>query len=709
MPDAVSSGIALLFLVAQPLVFYRKVLFNPRMFIPFDLEGFHLPLAAYIGRCVREGIFPFWDPYPLCGMPIHADLQAQLYYPLTWISILLGNLTAGHKLFYWMEWLIPLHMILAGVFTFLLLREFGVRAPAALAGGTVYQLGGYFASQAQHLGAVSCGAWLPLVLLCVLKLSRTITGRWIAALGLSASLSILGGFTPATLVVFGAAAFFTMGLGLSLRLNWKFYGAVLGGWALGAGITAIQIIPTAQLARQSVAALRYQFHVTGGGLRLQSLASLVVPNYYHIFTPSDPALYKLPFNFIILYVYCGIIPLALLLLAPFLRRAPYARMFFFFSFVSAIWMLGDETPFYRFVYTHLPRMARGALYADFALMAFCMFVALTSAVALDRIAARAPAFLVWGVALLTAADLTYFGSERPMNSAPGSYNLQNSEYQIAGDSGALERLQELVSVANPPLRVDYLDKEFWPAIWGSDMMKLPTADGDNPFMLQRVLNLRRLFCSGAPWERQIPVTSLSSPLINMLNVGFLAGHLRLSRDQLQHTRLALAHDLWGFGFYRNPDVLPRFFLVRRLHISSGEGETFSYLAHPGFAPAEEAVVEAKDLRPDEPLANGTVRVERYSPNRIELNVLADGRAFLASSEVLYPGWRVTVNGQPGRFYMTNGAFRGVMLNGGANHIVMTYWPERFLIWTAISAVSLVLALAGLIFGGSRQEQAFSVE
>jgi len=88
------------------------------------------------------------------------------------------------------------------------------------------------------------------------------------------------------------------------------------------------------------------------------------------------------------------------------------------------------------------------------------------------------------------------------------------------------------------------------------------------------------------------------------------------------------------------------------------------------------------------------------PNQIELEVAAGGPAFLASSETLYPGWTVTINGKPRRFYMTNGAFRGVALDPGANHVVMTYWPEGFLIWTAISIASLILALAGLLFGDS---------
>ncbi|MCU1275109.1 MAG: hypothetical protein JWO48_2540 [Bryobacterales bacterium] len=688
--------IALLLLVAQPLIFFRSVLFHPQSHIPFDIEGFHLPLAAYIGRCVREGILPLWDPYPYCGMPIHADFQAQLFYPFTWISILLGNLSAGARLLLWLEWLVPFHMILAGVFTFLLLRQLGTGAVPAFFGGTVYQLGGFFVSQAQHLGVICCGAWLPLVLLCVLKLGSEITIRWICALALSVALTILAGSSAAASVVLVAAALFAIGLFPPMRRNWKLFGALLAGLAAAACITAVQIVPTYQLTRQSIATLRSEWHVTGGGLRLQSLPSLFWPNYYHIFTPNDPSLYKVPINFVFLYVYCGIIALALVLLAPFLRRTRYAKLLFSLTVISAVWMLGDETPVYRFIYTHLPRLLRGALYAEFALMAFCMFVALTSAIALERLAARAPKTVLWVIALATSADLIYFGSGRPMNSAPGSYSSRSSEYTIDGYSGGLVKMQNLVNTASPPLRIDYVDKEFYQGIWGSEMIKLPTADGDNPFMLRRLLLLRRLFCSGSDWERQIPVSRLDSPLINMLNVGFLAGRSGLSPDQLRGTRLQPAGEIAGVRFYRNPGVLPRFFLVPRLHISSGPDETFSYLSRPDFRPEEEAVVEARGLRPDQTLSTGVTNVERYSPNRIELSVSTNGPAFLVSSEAHYPGWSATINGKPAPLYMTNGAFRGLLLESGANHVVMTYWPERFLAWAAISIVSLLFVIAGLM-------------
>ena len=145
-----------------------------------------------------------------------------MFYPLTWISLLLGNISEGHKLFYWIEWQIPLHMILAGLFTFFLLRYLGLAIAPAFFGATVYQLGGFFASQAQHLGSICCGAWLPLVLLSVWKLKRGVTATGIALLAVGVALSVLSGFIAATVVVLTVAAMASIALVLSVRTKFRF-------------------------------------------------------------------------------------------------------------------------------------------------------------------------------------------------------------------------------------------------------------------------------------------------------------------------------------------------------------------------------------------------------------------------------------------------------------------------------------------------------
>jgi len=374
---AVPAAFCAALLVLQPVVFFWHVLVNPRWHIPYDIEGFHLPLIAYVAQCVRNGVAPLWDPYVMCGMPIHADLQAQVFYPFTWLAILAGNLSQGRNLFYWVETLVPLHMILAGLFAFWLLRRMGLGRPAALMGASVYQLGGYFASQAQHLCAISTGAWLPLAILCAWELRLRVKWRWVAVLALTMAMAILSGFA-ATAVIVGVAVLFFMGaLFVTREADWRMIPGVGLGCLAGAAIAAVELVPLWTLTNSSIASLRADWYLFGGGLPLASLVSLVLPDYFHIF--EFPSLYRAPYQFTFLYTYCGIATVILLAAALFVRQAR-AIVFLALTVISAVWMLGENTPVYRSIFPHLPRLLRGALYPEYALMAFCFFAAITAAV-----------------------------------------------------------------------------------------------------------------------------------------------------------------------------------------------------------------------------------------------------------------------------------------------------------------------------------------
>jgi hypothetical protein len=95
----------------------------------------------------------------------------------------------------------------------------------------------------------------------------------------------------------------------------------------------------------------------------------------------------------------------------------------------------------------------------------------------------------------------------------------NAEYQYFDNSDCLRRIQRLIGSNSPPVRIDYLQTDEFLAATGAELLKLPTADGDNPFALKRIIALRWLFTGGNFWERQLSVNRLSSPLLGMLNIG----------------------------------------------------------------------------------------------------------------------------------------------------------------------------------------------
>jgi hypothetical protein len=326
------------------------------------------------------------------------------------------------------------------------------------------------------------------------------------------------------------------------------------------------------------------------------------------------------------------------------------------------------------------------------MMAFCLFAGMTAATVLDRLGRRAPEAVLWILALFTSWDLIHAGANRPMNSAPGGYRLSTSEYQYMGDPAALEKLHALVDTSLPPQRIDYAD--IWvPGILGAGMLDLPTPAGNTPFMLRRMHALRLLYCGNKPSDpmplptRDFAVTRFHSPLLRMLDTGVLA-----SLGENKDAGLDPLGQVANLHLYRVPDPVPRFFLVPAIHRSSGEAETFQYLAQPSFEPAREAIVEG--IPNDRTgLAEGKVQVNVYEPDRIELAVTVEGPAFMATSEASYPGWEAKVNGQSQPMLMTNGAFRGLELSAGKSEVVMTYRPVNLRLALTLTLLALFTTIA----------------
>jgi hypothetical protein len=215
----------------------------------------------------------------------------------------------GRNLLYFLELQVVLHALLGGCLTFKLLRRLGVSAAAALVGATVYQLGAYFATQAQHMRAFDAAAWMPLAWLAVIELAGAFRWRWMAALTAALALSFLAGFPAATVVC------------------------------------AVQLFPTMELNAQSVSAIRFDY-AKPDGIPLAALPSLFYPNHLGILR-ADASTWHSPWNATFVYLYCGIPALFFTAAALLRRRHPKTLVFGSMALASALWMFGDSTPVYR--------------------------------------------------------------------------------------------------------------------------------------------------------------------------------------------------------------------------------------------------------------------------------------------------------------------------------------------------------------------------
>lgn len=640
-------------LVLLPVVFFHSILINPRHYIPWDLHGFHMPLADYIAWAVREGHWPWWDPNPYCGYPIHTDVQAQLFYPPAWLAILARNVSKPGTMMYWMQFEVVLHMMLAGLLTFAFARRLNATVPAALLGGVIYQLGAFFASQAQHLGAVCGSAWLPLAWMAVHELRERWRTDWFLALTAALALAFLAGFTATTLVVWSSTLL--VALVLAPRRCWIVPLAMVATLPL----IAAQLIPTWRWLEHTAASLRPDWN-GGAGTPLRAWFGLLLPNWHGVYTPGDPSKFKDEVNFTFLYTYCGIAAIPALLLS--IRWAPrWLALAVFFAVIQA----GTNLPGWDAAYRYLPRLVKGAVYANFFLAAACLGIALAASLVYSKFQPAA----IWALAILTAFDLTRAGSQREMNSQPGSWRWITSELRVNGNRDLVTTMERYTRAATPPLRTDTLDLDYHFTM-NASLRRIPTANGDNPLAPLRLLELRRLFTSGNWWERQLPVTKPDHPLLDYLNVGYLiAEGSRENAAQLAAEGWQAREGGAWMRFYQNAAPQPRYFLVGRTHAVANGKESLARIEKIDLR--QEALVEGA---PVEATGTGTVVVDRHEPNSIHLTVDVTGPSFLVTSDSYHPDWHAFIDGKKTAARLTNHAFLGVAVPGGRHQVSLRYEP-----------------------------------
>lgn len=619
-----------LVLLGEILLFFRLVLFRPQEYvIPWDFQYFAFNLASFILDSFRAGEFPLWDPYTYCGMPFFANPQTQLFYPPALIAILLGG---GH-LMTAITVELALHAFAAGVFTYWLLRELGCSRLAALLGATAFELGCFFASQTQHFGAITGTAWLPLSLLAVVRLGRAGTARWVAVLAVSLALPILAGFPSTAGVAFLCTGIFALSF-WRVRLLLQFAAGVVGALALA----AVQLVPAIQAAAGSVSAYREDWRGPGSGLRLEALTSLVWPNAHHVL---DLKGYTLPYNFTFLYLFCGLVTLALA--ATAIRQLRLVTLLV----VCFVLMMGDSTWVGRVILPYFLDATHDAVYPEFFMGGFSLAIAALAGLGANRFRSRPR--MLGALLVLSTIELVWAGSGRPMNTRALKDEPGVTAAQFDGSAELLQTVRSYLEKTKPPSRLDtFGDSMSWVSM--APTTHIYTAGGNEAFAQSRYMDVRRKFTGGERWGRYYEIADLNSPVLDSLNVRYV-----ISRQPVQPLppKYRLAATLPGRHYlYENTAALPRFHMADRT----------------------EAI---------EPV--------HYSPNRVVIETRTGGK--LISSEVNYPGWRAFIDGQPAPIREVNGPFRAVDVPAGRHRVEFRFVPV-ILFWSA--AVSFLTLLALMI-------------
>ncbi len=373
------SPLAILVIVA--VLAYWPVAFGVCTF-RWDMLDVVLPFRYFAGECIHHGVFPVWNPYLLTGIPVCADLQYPLWSPEVWLI----GILSGYSI-YILHFLFIGYLVLAGYGMYRLTLHFNKHRTSALIAGAAYMLSGFFTGHAQALFSMVGAAWLPWVVLYMIKncekptLYRTMKLAVFIFMMVSTGyqfISIITGYLLlAIFIYYGYQNFQSRD---TLRTLLRYNGLLL---IMVLALCMVIIIPVLQVwgfNERLSSGVRYSKAIQIP-FTWPSLVSLVAP----FATVKYPELFRTDIS--MRNMYMGLIPLLIFAAAIFRKKTGLQWLLLAFGFVCFLASFGPALPVHKLMYRFLPLIHNLRMPAYFNLF-FIFAVLFTAGVQLPDILAR---------------------------------------------------------------------------------------------------------------------------------------------------------------------------------------------------------------------------------------------------------------------------------------------------------------------------------
>ena len=102
-----------------------------------------------------------------------------------------------------------------------------------------------------------------------------------------------------------------------------------------------------------------------------------------------------------------------------------------------------------------------------------------------------------------------------------------------------------------------------------------------------------------------------------------------------------------------------------------------------------------------------VTIKAYEPNRLTYDVNSGKGGILVFSEIYYPGWTATVDGEPAELGRVDYLLRAMQVKPGRHEVVLSFFPKSVNTTETIAYISyviLLLVVAGAVFMEYRRRQ-----
>ncbi|MEW6103069.1 MAG: YfhO family protein [bacterium] len=735
----------LFLLIGIIFLFFLQVIVSSDIWGFRDFHRYVYPIRHFTWESMRSFIIPFWNPYIGCGTPLFAGLQGCVFYPPS-ILVYLFPYEIGLKIY------VIFHFLLAGITSYLLGLQLKLdRAPSFIL-SLVYTFSGWFVSSIDIPIILASSSWIPIVFLFLIRQSFVLTGIFLSFQFMCGEPSIF--YITSILVLL---------FSLYIRIRWTI---PILSILIAFSLSLFQILPFLELLSHSTRLLQGYSESAKWAFSPYEVFRFILPSSCGgiVRGEEEPILWfgqewlKSP--------YLGIIPFILALISILYPRKE--RIVSFFSLTALLFLIisfGNYTPLYKalyplfslmrypvkflyitsfsasilagfgtsyllnkktnptkvFIYIGLficcvfifPFFKRNDLFSLFSISPirlikwwndlypdaiFILFLISFSLIFLvlylSGIIKRNT--FVLGFAGIIIIDLFFFGLDlNPL--------VKREVYDKSNTIRFLEKKDGLFRICLSPRTAQYFTKirgkTLNEAIKNSKRFVIPNTGmvfGIFEAGCYDSIYLSSYFQLKEAMKRQF---SEILRLLSMMNIRFI-----ISRDPLSEKEIKLVYQDRDMFLYENRNYLPRAFFVSDYKVVQN---TLGYMLSPEFDPKREVVLEEKPekkVKSQKSKVKSAVKIIKYEPNRVLIEVDSEMSGFLVLADTYYPGWKAYVKKVKSqkskvksevRIYKANYCFRAVCVPKGKSLMEFRYFPRTFIIGLIGSLVSSI-TIAGFL-------------
>lgn len=710
------------------------------------------PGAVFLRKGLARGELPFWDPYVGAGAPAMVNLTSGFFFPPYWLVVLAGNTSLAKNLYF-------LGLVfLAGLFTYLFLRQHEVAPLPSSLGAAAFMLSG---GMVQTMGSLvgQNAACLPLALYLTRRFLDRPTWRGAALLALGYALIALASFPPVLLGIFGlAAAYVAAMIWPSPRNEWKaeiprrmVAAQFLAAVGLSVGMVAFYYLPAALLHAKTPQIVQTYKGASEAALPLLCLYQLVSPVLMggpHIY--ANPAM-PIPSG---LHLFYSGISVTLLALLPYPSLPEWKRRLAIFARITAglliLKIFGVAPIQWLGTLPGLNTIHFAAYFGIHLNFVLAVLAALGLEAALERRMTRAhtavppiacalilsglwqvadargvfghPASEIWishwrralafGVFTILAVLVVY--SRRSTHSLRKAFVLGLvAAVAMEGVLFAMYPRQYRWDVWRHPVAyVRHLTRESSGGrVFASASLPANASSAFEIFGLDSIMTVnsprmfefyKRYFDPGASLflrqAQQLP----PERVLDCANIEQVASQESIGTvigEAILRGYPLTFNDGYVRVFRRKPP--PRYYFTSLYRVVPTR-EALEAVKDP--AGEREIVLETRPAFPSAPnlTTDPAVLVSEFRRNRYRLVVDAPRQGMLYCSVTNFPGWTVRVDGKPARISAANYAFSAVELPAGRSVVEFRYWPPGL---TPSSAASLSFLAATVLLTRPRRPNA----